>query len=49
MITRPLVSLAVLAALSVTAAACGSSDSGTTKTGADLVQAGTLTVCYDVP
>ena len=49
MITRPLVSLAVLAALSVTAAACGSSDSGTTKTGADLVQAGTLTVCSDVP
>ncbi|HET9871120.1 MAG TPA: ABC transporter substrate-binding protein [Propionibacteriaceae bacterium] len=47
--TRPLVSLAVLAALSVTAAACGSSDSGTTKSGAQLIKAGTLTVCSDVP
>jgi polar amino acid transport system substrate-binding protein len=49
MINRPLVSLAVLAALSVTAAACGNSDSGTSSTGADLVKAGTLTVCSDVP
>ncbi|WP_182375955.1 ABC transporter substrate-binding protein [Nocardioides sp. WS12] len=29
--------------------ACGSDDSGTTDTGADVVKAGTLTVCSDVP
>jgi polar amino acid transport system substrate-binding protein len=46
--TRPLVSLAVLAALTMTAA-CGSGDSGKSSTGADLVKAGTLTVCSDVP
>lgn len=48
MMKRSLVSLAALAAVSVTLTACGSSG-GTTAGGADLVKDGTLTVCSDVP
>ncbi len=39
--------LTTLAALAL--GACGSDDSGTTDSGADVVKAGTLTVCSDVP
>lgn len=48
MITRSLVSVAAIAALSLTVTACGSSG-GKTASGADLVKDGTLTVCSDVP
>lgn len=39
--------LTTLVALALTA--CGSDDGGTTESGADLVKAGTLSVCSDVP
>ena len=49
MLKRPVLITAVLSALALTVAACGGDSGGTTKSGADLVKAGTLTVCSDVP
>jgi len=52
MIKRSLLSLAAVAALSLAAAGCGSSDETASDSGGagyDLVKDGTLTVCSDVP
>ena len=49
MLKRPLMITAVLSALALSVAACGSDSGGTTKGGADLIKDGTLTVCSDVP
>lgn len=52
MIKRSLISLAAVAALSLAAAGCGSSDDSASDSGGsdlDLVKGGTLTVCSDVP
>lgn len=43
----PALAIFTLAALAL--GACGSDDSGTTASGADLIREGTLTVCSDVP
>lgn len=43
----PGLAAATLAAFALSS--CGSDDSGTTSTGADVITAGTLTVCSDVP
>jgi polar amino acid transport system substrate-binding protein len=49
MTARTVKSLAVAALMTVALAACGSGGGGTTKAGADLVKADTLTVCSDIP
>lgn len=43
----PALAVATLAALALSS--CGSDDSGTTSTGADVIKEGTLTVCSDIP
>lgn len=47
--TSRLSALALTTVAALALGACGSDDSGTTSTGADVVNAGTLTVCSDVP
>jgi len=46
---RAFSSVMAASALALALTACGSDDSGTTASGADLITAGTLTVCSDVP
>lgn len=41
--------LAVVAVASLSLSACGSDDGGTTKSGANLVKDGTLSVCSEIP
>lgn len=47
--TSRLSTLALSAVAALALGACGSDDSGTTDSGADVVKAGTLSVCSDVP
>lgn len=46
---RILAAAAAATLFAIALGGCGSGDAGTTKSGADLVKAGTLTVCSDVP
>jgi polar amino acid transport system substrate-binding protein len=46
---KPITTLALTAVALLTLSSCGSDDGGTTDTGADVVERGTLTVCSDVP
>ncbi len=47
--TKRLSALAAATLAALALSSCGSDDSGTTSTGADVIEAGTLTVCSDVP
>lgn len=47
--TRLVSALLSTSALALALAGCGGDDGGTTASGADLIQSGTLTVCSDVP
>ncbi|TWG96923.1 amino acid ABC transporter substrate-binding protein (PAAT family) [Nocardioides sp. J9] len=47
--TSRLSALALTAVAALALGACGSDDNGKTSTGADVVKAGSLTVCSDVP